>query len=209
MRLVCLSDTHGLHDKIVVPDGDVIVHAGDVTMGGAVKEFLSFIEWFAELPHVVKIFTGGNHDFCLESIESVWELTRGTGVDCLLGSTLTVFDHNFYGYPWVPNLSRWAFYGTDAALRRHCSLIPHDTDVLITHSPPRGHCDRLVNGREIGCEHLRDRINEICPELVVCGHIHEAYGGSYLGGGSYCANVSVLDENYAVTNDPVVIDLER
>ena len=30
MRLVVISDTHGLHDRIEgLPDGDVLVHAGD------------------------------------------------------------------------------------------------------------------------------------------------------------------------------------
>jgi hypothetical protein len=30
MRLVCLSDTHGLQDKFNGPDGAVLIHAGDV-----------------------------------------------------------------------------------------------------------------------------------------------------------------------------------
>jgi hypothetical protein len=29
LRLVCLSDTHGLHWQIVVLDGDVLILAGD------------------------------------------------------------------------------------------------------------------------------------------------------------------------------------
>jgi len=30
MRLVVISDTHGLHDRIdSLPDGDILVHAGD------------------------------------------------------------------------------------------------------------------------------------------------------------------------------------
>jgi hypothetical protein len=34
MRSVCVSDTHGRHGKTVVPPGDLLVHAGDVTRHG-------------------------------------------------------------------------------------------------------------------------------------------------------------------------------
>lgn len=38
MRVVCISDTHGLHDELQaarrIPDGDVLVHAGDFTDTG-------------------------------------------------------------------------------------------------------------------------------------------------------------------------------
>lgn len=35
MRVVCISDTHGLHDALQrIPDGDVLVHAGDFTDTG-------------------------------------------------------------------------------------------------------------------------------------------------------------------------------
>lgn len=34
MKLVCLSDTHGLHAPVQVPDGDILIHAGDVSDRG-------------------------------------------------------------------------------------------------------------------------------------------------------------------------------
>jgi len=34
LRIVCLADTHGFHDRLAVPDGDILVHAGDVTARG-------------------------------------------------------------------------------------------------------------------------------------------------------------------------------
>ena len=38
MRLIALADTHGYHDELVVPDGDVLVHAGDMTTRGTLDE---------------------------------------------------------------------------------------------------------------------------------------------------------------------------
>jgi predicted phosphodiesterase len=34
LRIVVISDTHSRHRHIVVPDGDVLVHAGDLTARG-------------------------------------------------------------------------------------------------------------------------------------------------------------------------------
>ncbi len=40
MRIVCISDTHSMHREIVVPDGDMLIHAGDLTMKGSAGERL-------------------------------------------------------------------------------------------------------------------------------------------------------------------------
>jgi len=39
VRIVCLSDTHGRHARLSVPDGDILIHAGDfMAFGAAPKE---------------------------------------------------------------------------------------------------------------------------------------------------------------------------
>ncbi len=37
-RIVCLSDTHNFHERIVVLDGDILIHAGDATIRGTIDE---------------------------------------------------------------------------------------------------------------------------------------------------------------------------
>lgn len=32
MKIVCISDTHGRHWPLDIPDGDILIHAGDFTM---------------------------------------------------------------------------------------------------------------------------------------------------------------------------------
>ena len=63
MRIVCLSDTHNLHDRIRVPEGDLLLHAGDATSRGTEKEVSVFADWLAGLPHRHKVVVAGNHDF--------------------------------------------------------------------------------------------------------------------------------------------------
>ena len=53
-RFVCLSDTH-LRTDIDVPDGDVLIHCGDLTRRGGLHEIQETMEWLAKMPHPVKM----------------------------------------------------------------------------------------------------------------------------------------------------------
>ena len=54
--------------------------------------------------------------------------------------------------------------------------IPIDTDVLITHTPPKYHCDESRNAEAAGCEMLRQKLWRVRPSLAICGHVHEGRG---------------------------------
>lgn len=66
VRLVCISDTHGRHQGVVVPPGDVLLHSGDFSDIGAQKQVESFRDWLLHqkalggFAHVVVI--AGNHE---------------------------------------------------------------------------------------------------------------------------------------------------
>ena len=65
-RIVCISDTHSMHKNVKVPDGDILLCAGDITNRGEIQSVASFNEWLRTLPHRHKITIAGNHDFCFE-----------------------------------------------------------------------------------------------------------------------------------------------
>jgi predicted phosphodiesterase len=67
IRFVCISDTHGKHRKINVPDGDVLLHAGDITNVGETKILEDFAAWLGELPHTQKVVIAGNHDLTIDT----------------------------------------------------------------------------------------------------------------------------------------------
>ena len=52
-RFVCISDTHGR--TFPVPNGDVLLHSGDLTDFGALDEFEVTMEWLYSLPHKTKM----------------------------------------------------------------------------------------------------------------------------------------------------------
>lgn len=66
MKVICVSDTHNKLSKIKIPDGDMIIHAGDVSSKGDYYDVLKFVKEFSALPHKHKIFIAGNHDFIFQ-----------------------------------------------------------------------------------------------------------------------------------------------
>ena len=56
MNILHLSDTHGAHRSLGnLPEADVIVHSGDITMNGSSSEVLDFMRWFIALPYAHKV----------------------------------------------------------------------------------------------------------------------------------------------------------
>lgn len=53
-RFVCISDTHS-REPTSLPDGDVLIHAGDLTAWGTPKEMYTTIDWLKSCPHRVKL----------------------------------------------------------------------------------------------------------------------------------------------------------
>jgi hypothetical protein len=66
-----MSDTHakvggGKFLPFVVPDGDVLLHAGDFTDLGSIPEIIAFNDWLGTLPHKHKVVIAGNRDLAMD-----------------------------------------------------------------------------------------------------------------------------------------------
>jgi hypothetical protein len=112
----------------------------------------------------------------------------------------------FYGAPWVPELDGWAYFRSDEELARHWAIIPTDTDVLITHSPPRGILDCNSGGRACGCPALRTAVTRIAPRVHCFGHVHAGHGCVELDGTTY-VNAALVNRAYKIARDPVTLTL--
>ena len=44
MDITFISDTHGLHDRLKLKSGTVLVHAGDITEYGTEEEGIEFLD---------------------------------------------------------------------------------------------------------------------------------------------------------------------
>lgn len=208
MRIVCLSDTHNFSGQIVVPDGDVLIHAGDATISGTQLEIEQFLNWYSSQPHKYKIFVAGNHDWLFETDNRIARLlTAKFNVKYLQDSSTEIEGLKIYGAPWQPRFFDWAFnLNRGREMAEKWNLIPNDTDVLITHGPPFGILDTTPRGDSAGCEELRKRVEDLRPKLHIFGHIHHGYGTIEKFEVRF-VNASVCDETYEPNNPPIVIDL--
>lgn len=147
MKLVCISDTHSLHRRLQsIPDGDVLIHAGDCLGQGTLENIEDFNDWLGSLPHRHKIVIAGNHDWAFQETP---ELARQalTSAIYLEDSGVEIEGVRFWGSPWTPIFMNWAFMlGRGEPLYEKWQLIPDDTDVLITHGPPQGIGDEVMFG---------------------------------------------------------------
>ena len=215
MKIVCLSDTHNCNQEITVPDGDILIHAGDATIRGTQTEVEDFLAWFSSLPHQHKVFVAGNHDWLFETDNRVARLlTANYKIKYLEDSFTDIEGLKIYGSPWQPRFFDWAFnLNRGGELAEKWKLIPADIDILITHGPPNGILDEVPRKYWIentGCEELRKRVEEISVlgrlKLHVFGHIHCGYGQTEKFGVKF-VNASNCDESYEPSQPPIVIEL--
>ena len=107
-----------------------------------------------------------------------------------------------FGYGWAFNKDR----GYD--INQIWNRIPNDTDIVITHGPIYGYCDRTSRGGlNVGCADLYHRLNEVRPQLHFSGHIHEAYGYRHTDWG-YAFNGCNCDLSYLVNNKPMTFEYD-
>lgn len=112
-----------------------------------------------------------------------------------------------FSTPWQPEFCNWAFnLPRGEKLLEKWRLVPSDTDVLITHTPPFGRGDK-VGYLNVGCEELTREVTErIQPQFHVFGHVHEGYGKSSDGTTVYM-NASACTHDYEAINPAFVFDL--
>jgi len=130
------------------------------------------------------------------------------GVHYLEDSGIEIDGVSFWGSPWQPEFNHWAFnLYRGEQLAQKWALIPDDTDVLITHGPPLGILDFVPSGEHVGCEDLKNRVDQM-PSLKahIFGHIHYSYG-MVARNGKYFVNAANCSEEYEAVNVPIAIDI--
>ncbi|MFC3560838.1 metallophosphatase domain-containing protein [Pedobacter jamesrossensis] len=206
MKVVAISDTHMRQKDIILPDGDILIHAGDLSLTGTKEEIVNFLMWFSEQPHEYKIFIAGNHDFMFETRPGEMKSYIPDNVIYLENSGINIDGINIWGSPIQPTFYDWAFnVDRGAKIKRYWDLIPDNTDILITHGPPFGKLDGNHNKERVGCEELALAVARIRPKYHIFGHIHQGYG-QLSDGVTNFINASLLNEKYIYTNEPIVFN---
>lgn len=158
--------------------------------------------------------TEGNTHFPSVGKPQWLDILLNSGLDSnvfyLEDSDVTIDGLKIWGSPITPSFGYgWAFNkdrGYD--INEVWNKIPIDSNIVITHGPIFGYCDRTDRGGlNVGCEQLYLRLNEVKPQLHFSGHIHEAYGYRPTDWG-YAFNGCNCDLSYLVNNKPMTFDYD-
>jgi predicted phosphodiesterase len=219
MKIVMISDTHGLHPHIPptwLEGGDMLIHAGDVSSRGTFKEIELFLEWFNNQPHKYKIMIAGNHDFWFERTSNrvVNEFISETypNIIYLNDSGIEIEGIKIWGSPVQPWFYDWAFNKIGNQIKPHWDMIPIDTQILITHGGPKNIGDLNITTRDrsdVGCPYLYEKLSDLKQlKMFVQGHIHEGRGSYTSADGQLFINASLLNLQYELVNKPFIVDVE-
>jgi predicted phosphohydrolase len=198
VRFVVLSDTHNQHDRITVPDGDVLLHLGDVADKGQLTHIRSFAPWFSQLPHGSKFIIPGNHDRVLGSPDAINLAEEYQNIErckLLLDETVTVHNIRIHGTSW--DSSEWEDFSAWPA----DSTVSPPIDILLTHLGPY-HVRSNGGSRALLQQVVQRRI-----PLHLFGHFH--YGrGSETHQGTTFINCATTGNDSKTLAPPVVFDFD-
>ncbi|ARF09799.1 calcineurin-like phosphoesterase [Indivirus ILV1] len=216
VTIVHISDTHNYHDRYgKLPDGDILIISGDFSIWGHPDEFKNFNEWLGKQPFIHRIVTLGNHEI-IYAIERENDRSLGryksqlSNAKILSGETINVFGLNIYGVQWHW-FHKWehSYNDKNHINKEVWNQMPNDTDVIITHSPPKG----ILDGRT-GSKNLLDIVSHVKPKCHLFGHIHTHYGTKTItwkdGKETIFSNASGCDEETInLINPPIVITIKK
>lgn len=233
MIIDCISDLHGHYPQL--EGGDLLIVAGDLTARDTPEDHAQFGMWLMQQGKNYKqaIVIAGNHDnFC----QIINEELKSLGLGYLCDSGTEFEGLKIWGSPWTKrfpgmNPKCMAFtVETEEELAEKWALIPQDTDILVTHSPPHCIFDQIEDYRSgeilnVGSLSLLMKATSLKNlKLFVFGHIHEGYGmftaeelrafaDMKIAGEAECksfpfiVNASHVNEYYEPVNKPIRIEI--
>ena len=224
MNILLISDTHGRHKELnkylydpdYIKDIDLIIHAGDAsnTKSTAINcnELHDFLEWYSDLNIKNKIFIPGNHDTSWEA--KMIKESDYPDVEFLVHQDITINNIKFFGSPYTPTFGTgWAYNKNRAKLFNYWEEIPKDTDILITHGPPKGILDLTHHNtnmfESVGDKSLLNRVFNLNIAYHIFGHIHDEpniiNSGYRIINNTIFINASMTDLKYNLINEPIKI----
>ncbi|KAI9877210.1 MAG: hypothetical protein M1830_004515 [Pleopsidium flavum] len=213
-----------------LPKGDVLIHAGDLTNQGSLSELRKTIDWIEQADFEAKIVVAGNHDITLDvgfyAQHGLYFHNQHpqSSEDCLqllkTSPSITYLDHEsvvirlaksdgprttfkIFGSPYSPARGLWAFgYETMQQASQLWNQIHLDTDIVVTHTPPKYHCDESKDRGAAGCEVLRETLWRVRPRFAVCGHVHEGRGAERIRWDLEARNIRSKEDDTTYWTDP-------
>ncbi|MEZ6133930.1 MAG: metallophosphoesterase [Pirellulaceae bacterium] len=215
-----ISDTHNKHRELQVPQGvDAVMHCGDESCQRKTKwnepEARDFFDWYVGLDIACKVFVPGNHSTSVEL--GIVRAEEYPMVQFLIHQSWQWQGLNIFGSPYTPWFFSWAYNIARPNLDALWAEIPDNTDILLTHGPPKGILDVTRDWRSkepihIGSKSLTRQVtSRIQPQLHAFGHLHDEEGirnfGTLTLGPTQFLNCACCNLAGELVNHGQVIDL--
>jgi Icc-related predicted phosphoesterase len=217
IKIDCVSDLH-MYFGPILPGGDVLVVAGDISYVGKSLDFMEFNHWLGEYTDKYKkiVVVPGNHDLGSETNPTFFKSLVPNATHYLLNEPANILGFRFYGSPITPTFMNWAWMADRGEpIKKYWDRIPKNTEVLITHGPAWGIMDECPDLNDstklvhVGCEELLKRIKKLTKlKAHIFGHIHECNGVKTIDGVTY-VNASIMTGDYQPTQPYHTIHLEK
>ncbi len=206
LRILGLADLHDridMLDRLRGIDANLIVFCGDLHNGGNREKARPAALALAGLGPSVLIVPGN-----MDHRDVVPDLWDEAGLQMIHRSSFCLGDIGFLGMGGM--IAKDPRRLVDPARYYHHDIEVYETlatayqdiidariKIVVVHQPPRGAQDTLYNGESSGSVSLRRFVEEYQPALLLCGHIHEARGMSFIGT-TRIVNVGELRQGFAV-----------
>ncbi len=218
MKICVISDTHCKHRSLEMPDADILLCAGDITMKGELAAIGDFSNWLAGLNYKNKLISFGNHELghdrpCKKKDDGI-KMIQDSGAIYLEHQDIVIDGIKIWMSPASPWFFNWAWnYQRGNDIAAVWAKIPNDVNVIVTHGPIYKIMDEAPRDfgdyENVGCKDLLNRVSELKQlKLFCCGHIHNSYSAEPLEiNGVKYVNASICNEKYQAVNKPVVIEI--
>lgn len=203
MRIASIVDVHGAYERVPealerIGDMDVLIVGGDITTGGTPDEAeRAIVDWRARVP-ILRALAGN-----MDSPEIDRRLADlGVALDA---RSVRIGGVGVFGASAAPISPLQTPYElADEELERRiergfAEISDSPVVVFCPHAPPaRTACDQLSSGEHVGSEVIRAFVEREQPDLVLCGHIHEARATDRIGRSQIVNPGPVADGHYAI-----------
>jgi len=181
MLVLVVSDLHGhsVEPLVGIEGVDLLLMLGDVTTGAGLEKTKERIQTLRGAYPALYVISGNWE----RPQSAAWFQAEGLSLDGRAERFNGLLLFGLGGSIPTPFNTPNEFTEDELADKLTSCPEPEEDErlVICSHNPPYGACDRVFLGKRVGSKSLWAFIEKRKPDLVLCGHIHEARGIENIG----------------------------
>lgn len=186
MRILAFTDIHGAYPTVEdilsqETSFDAIIIGGDITTHGTPREAEEALRRFSRFNKPLLVVAGNMDPPALDS--TLGNLGMGINARGIVMGNVGYFGVS--GSPFTPMHTPYEISEEEIKKRAEAGWLEVQAarwKIFVPHAPPqKTKLDKIFLGKHVGSTAVREFIEQHQPDVVICGHIHEARGVDTLG----------------------------